>query len=412
MGKRFSSAQFAVVGAGPYGLAVASHLRAAGFDVRAFGRAMDFWDGQMPRGMLLRSPWDGSHIADPDRIWTLDRYEVTRGTKLPRRLPVEEFVRYGKWFQGLALPDLDTRYVAAVERDNGGFQLTLEDGDRVGADGVVVAAGIGWFPNIPAPLAACPAELVSHTSAPANRDLARFAGRHVIVVGAGQSAVDSAALLREAGACVEILVRQPALRWLKVRPWVEWLMDARANPFRAPGKIGPVGINWLVECPWLFTLFPRGVQDWMAYRAIRPAASGWLRPRFEGVTVLPGREIVAATAQGGKVRLRLSDGTERAADHVLLGTGYKVALARYGFLPPALREAVRTADGYPVLNHGFESSVPGLFFVGATAARSFGPVCRFVAGTRFTAVALTNFARRNLGPRARALACGTTSWQR
>jgi thioredoxin reductase len=412
MGHGFTSRVFAVVGAGPYGLAVASHLRVAGFDVRVFGKAMDFWDSQMPRGMLLRSPWDGSHIADPERKWTLERYEETRGNKIPRRIPLEEFVRYGKWFQGRAVPDLDSRHVAAVERADGGFLLTLEDGDRVWADGVVVAAGIGSFPNVPAPLSVLPAELVSHTSAPSSRDLTRFAGRHVIVVGAGQSAVESAVLLREAGARVEILVRQPGLHWLKRRPLVERLMDCRVNPFRTPGKIGPVGINWLVEHPFLFTLFPRGMQDRMAYRAIRPAASDWLRPRFEGVAVFPGREIVAAEAQGGKIRLRLSDGTEREADHVLLGTGYKVALARYGFLPPALREAIRTADGYPVLNQGLESSVPGLYFVGATAARSFGPLCRFVAGTRFMAVTLTKFARRKPGPRTLAPVCGAMDRQR
>jgi thioredoxin reductase len=412
MGNSFSPTLFAVVGAGPYGLAVASHLRAAGFDVYIFGKVMDFWDSQMPKGMLLRSPWDGSHIADPEQQLTLDRYEESCGTTIPRRMPMEEFVRYGKWFQDRALPDLDSRLVTVVERAYGGFRLTLDDGDQVWADGVVIAAGIGSFPNIPAPMSALPAELVSHTSAPANRDLARFAGRHVIVVGAGQSAVESAALLREAGARVEVLARQPALRWLKVRPWLERLIDCRVNPFKAPGKIGPVGINWLIEHPFLFTLFPRGMQDRMAYRAIRPAASGWLRPRFEGVAVSPGREVVAAETSGGKVQLRLNDGTDREADHVLLGTGYKVCLARYGFLPPDLREAVRTADGYPVLNRCFESSVPGLYFVGATAARSFGPLCRFVAGTRFTAVTLTNFVRKKPAPRTLALAGGTMDLQR
>jgi hypothetical protein len=403
MGERLSPSLFAVVGAGPYGLAVASHLRAAGFDVRVFGRVMDFWDRQMPRGMLLRSPWNGNHIADPERKWTLDCYEETRGTRLPRRIRLEDFVQYGRWFQARALPDLDPRYVA-VERTHAGFRLTLEDGERGWADRVVIAAGIGSFPNIPAPLSALPAELVSHTSAPANRDLARFAGRHVIVVGAGQSAVESAALLREAGARVEMLVRQPRLRWLKRRPRIEWLMDCRANPFRTPGKIGPLGINWLIEHPPVFTRFPHRLQDWMAYRAIRPAASDWLLPRFDGIAVYAGREIVAAEAQGSKVRLHLSDGSERAADHVVLGTGYRIDVARYGFLSPALREAVRTVGGYPVLNHGFESSVPGLHFVGATAARCFGPLCRFVAGTCFAAVTLTKFVRRNTGLRTRVLA--------
>ncbi|HTU18410.1 MAG TPA: FAD-dependent oxidoreductase [Gemmataceae bacterium] len=413
MDKGFSSSLlFAVVGAGPYGLSVASHLRAAGLEVRVFGKAMDFWDSQMPKGMLLRSPWDGSHLADPEQKWTLDRYEQSQGKQLSRRMPLEEFVRYGKWFQAHAVPDLDARHVAAVERAADGFQLTLEDGDRVWLDGVVIAAGIGSFPNIPAVFSTLPAELVSHTSAPANRDLRRFASRHVLVVGGGQSAIETAALLQEGGACVQVVMRQPALRWLKNRPRIERLMDSKANPFKAPGKIGPLGINWLIEHPFLFTGFPRGMQSWMTYRAIRPAASGWLHQRFAGIPVVAGREIVAADTQGSKARLRLRDGSEHAADHVLLGTGYKVDLAKYSFLSPALRGAVRTEGGYPLLNRGFESSVPGLYFVGATAAHSFGPLCRFVAGTRFTALTLTRYARGKPRLRIPALPCETKEGQR
>jgi thioredoxin reductase len=406
MGNDYRNLSFAVVGAGPYGLAVASHLRAAGLEVCVFGKAMDFWDSQMPQGMLLRSPRGGSDIADPERALTLDRYEEARGAPLPKQVPREDFVRYGQWFQRRALPDLDPRHVTCVERTDGGFRLALEDGDRLAADGVVIATGIGSFPNVPAPLAPLPPELVSHTSARVNRDLGRLAGRHVVVVGGGQSAIESAALLAEAGARVEVLLRQPRLRFLKSRPTIDALMDCRLNPFQAPGKIGPLGINWLVEHPFLFTLFPRRLQDWMAARAIRPAASSWLRPRVGGVTLRSGREVVAAAAHGGKVRLRLNDGTDAEADHVLLGTGYKVAVERYRFLPPDLLRAVRTAGGHPVLNRGFESSVPGLFFVGATAAYSFGPLCRFVAGTRFTAVTLTRFARQKAAPRLVAMVPG------
>jgi hypothetical protein len=87
---------------------------------------------------------------------------------------------------------------------------------------------------------------------------------------------------------------------------------------------------------------------------------------------------------------------------VLLGTGYKVAISRYEFLSPELLEAVRSANGYPILNSGFESSVAGLFFIGAAAAHSFGPLCRFVAGTPFTARALTRFVKKNSSSRLRS----------
>jgi FAD-dependent urate hydroxylase len=392
---------FAVIGAGPYGLAVAAHLRAAGSEVRIFGKCMDFWDTQMPKGMWLRSPWAGSNIADPEQTLTLDQYQADQSAPLVRPLPVGDFVRYGRWFQRRSLPDLDQRHVVSLERAEGVFRLALEDGESLCVEGVVIATGIGSFAHRPAPFTSLPAELVSHTSARDNHDLSRFAGRRVVVVGGGQSAVESAALLSEVGAEVEVLARQAHIRWLRLEPVLPTLLDSKFNPLRAPGKLGGPPINWLIEHPALFTALPRRLQNWLAVRAIGPAASGWLRPRTQQVTFTMGTHAVAADTHGARVRLQLNNGTSREADHVLLGTGYKIDIARYGFLSGEILQAVRTVNGYPVLNRGFESSIPGLFFVGATGTYSFGPLCRFVVGTQYTARALANYvgtapARRTL----------------
>ncbi|MBI1831324.1 MAG: NAD(P)/FAD-dependent oxidoreductase [Planctomycetes bacterium] len=402
MSNSYNTCQYAIVGAGPYGLAVASHLRAAGFDVRIFGKAMDFWHSQMPKGMKLRSPLEGSHISDPEGAFSIDRFGGAEGRVLEKSLPLEDFVAYGQWFQRAVVPDLDSRNVAGIERTGEGFRLTLDDEDRVYAQAVVIAAGIGSFANRPAPFDALPSELASHTSDRSNRDLGRFAGERVVVVGSGQSALESAALLHEAGIDVEVLVRQPQIRYLKDSGFLEWLMDLRINPFRAPGKIGPIGINWLIEHPALFTLFPRAMQDWMTRRALRPAGSSWLRPRHEGIAFRTNCHAVAASAHGERARLTLNDGTTIDADHVLLGTGYKIDIARYDFLSADVLQSVQTVNGYPVLDGGFESSVPGLHFVGTTAAYSFGPLCRFVAGTPYAAHTLTKHARRKPAPRRRA----------
>jgi FAD-dependent urate hydroxylase len=379
---------FAVVGAGPYGLAVASHLLALGRPVRVFGKAMEFWDRRMPKGMLLRSPWEGSNIGDPEDALTLDRYAADRQFARPKLLPLDEFVRYGQWFQAKAVPNLDERNVATVDRTVAGFRLTLEDGEPVDAQRVVIAAGIGSFANRPEPFASLPAELASHTCDPVNRDLGRFRGRHVTIIGAGQSALESAALLREAGSEVELLVREPSIRWLSPSGFLEAMMNWKIYPLKAPGKIGPIGVNWLIEHPHLFTSFPRRLQEKMTRRAMRPAGSSWLRPRTEGVRFRTGSQVASAAAAGSKVRLALHDGTALETDHVLLGTGYRVDLSRSTLLAPRMLQAIRTANGYPILGAGFESSVAGLHFVGSTSAHSFGPLCRFVAGTRFTAASL------------------------
>jgi len=107
------------------------------------------------------------------------------------------------------------------------------------------------------------------------------------------------------------------------------------------------------------------------------------------VRITTGRAVTAAEADGDGVRLTLDDGSVRNVDHVLLGTGYRVDVGRYPFLSPKLLEAVHRVNGHPTLSPGLESSVDGLHFLGAPAARSFGPLLRFVAGTEFAARALT-----------------------
>lgn len=386
---------FAIVGAGPYGLAVASHLRAAGFETRLFGKVMEFWDSHMPKGMKLRSPLEGSHISDPEGSLSLHRFATELGRQFPMSLPLEDFVHYGRWFQRRAIPDLDPRNVTQIERTGTGFRMTLDDGDLLDAQNVVIATGIGSFAQVPAAFASLPRELASHASDRINRDLGRFTGRRVLVVGGGQTALESAALLRESGAEVEVLVRQPRIRYLKDHGLLQWLQDLPIHPFGAPGKIGPIGLNWLIEHPRLFTLLPRWLQDRMTRRAIRPAGSGWLKKRNEGIAITLGSHVASTSASADRVHVTLNDGTRREVDHVLLGTGYKIDIARYPFLSHHLLPGVKTVNGYPVLNAGFESTVPGLYFVGTTAAHSFGPLCRFVAGTPFAAATLARHAVRS-----------------
>ncbi len=384
----------AIIGAGPYGLAAAAHLRAAGVETHIFGEAMAFWERQMPAGMLLRSYWEASHIADPAHDLTLDAYDATSRVTVPRPVPLDRFVAYGQWFGQQVAPDLDRRQIARIEPEARGFRLVTADGESVRAGRVVVATGIAAFTRRPAPFAGIEPQLASH---PAEcGDFGQFAGRHVAVIGGGQSALESAALLHEAGAHVEVIARAVNIHWLRYGSGskLHAALHSDWNPLKSllypASDIGPPGLNYLVDKPALFTKIPtRALQGRAARRAIRPAGSGWLRPRLRDVPITMGLSIVAAKAAGERLRLALSDGTVRTVDHALLAAGYAVDVARYPFLTPELLHGLDRITGYPRLTAGFESSVPGLHFLGAPAAESFGPLMRFVAGTGYAARGLT-----------------------
>ena len=374
----------AIVGAGPYGMAAAAHLRrATGLELRIFGEPMSFWQS-MPRGMLLRSRWEASHIAFPAGDLSIDAYLAASSERFAAPIPLERFIDYGLWVQARIASDVDRRQVVSVRREGEGFTLYTEDGESVQARRVVVAAGIGPFAQKPREFGAFSAEAASHTSEWA--DFSGFSGRRVAVIGGGQSALEAAALMHEGGAHVEVIARRARLNWL-----MGGVIQRRLGPFKpifySPTDVGPVGMSRLVAAPEVFRLFPRGAQDAMARRAIRPAGAKWLQQRLVEVPLTTGRCVVAAR-NGDGVQIELDDGTTRHVDHVMLGTGYQVDIRQYGFLDEELLAAIRRVGGYPVLGRGLESSVRGLHFLGAPAAWSFGPVMRFVSGTWWAGSAL------------------------
>lgn len=354
----------------------------------------------MPAGMKLRSTWDASHIGHPDRRLTMDQFEREHKLNVCDPIPLADFIKYGHWFQSRVAPDLDRRQVRQVEDHSDGFRLVLEDGETLRARRVIVATGIGSFAYRPELFAGLPGDLVSHSSD--HRDLGRFRGRRVVIVGGGQSAIESAALLNEAGAEVEVLIRAPRMFWHDQRaPWLKRRFGLFQPVLYHPTDVGPPGLNVITATPALFRRLPFSWQQWIAYRSIRPAASDWLKPRIDGVRIIVGRAIRGAAREGAGIVIDLDDGTRRRPDHVMLATGFRVDVSRHGFLSPEIIKRVQCDEGYPRLRGGFESTVPGLHFVGAPAARSFGPLFRFVSGTGYMGKKLAAaIGRRSRKPRA------------
>jgi thioredoxin reductase len=375
-----------IIGAGPYGMSAGAFLKHQGLRVQVFGKPMEFWSDKMPAGMLLRSPREASNIADPTSSYTLEAYEAASGTAPAKPLPLETFVRYGQWFRQQLASDLNTTRVVSVQPLNEGFRVTLETGDTIMSRRVVVAAGVGPFASKPSQFAQLSAEQASHCYE--GKPVAELAHKRVAVIGAGQSALESAAILHEAGADVEIIAHIESLRWIGMHTWLH-RMGPLSKMLYSKHDVGPIGISRLVATPNLVARIPLSLRDKVRKRAVRAAGSRWLPDRLASVKISTNRSVTRAEAIGDEVELRLNDGTSRRVDHVLLGTGYRVDISKYGFLPRDVVAHIRQFDGYPVVDAAFSSSIPGLHFIGAPAARSFGPLLYFVTGTEFTSKQLT-----------------------
>ncbi|MQS15212.1 lysine N(6)-hydroxylase/L-ornithine N(5)-oxygenase family protein [Streptomyces kaniharaensis] len=382
----------AIVGAGPYGLSVAAHLRAADVPVRILGQPMGSWRARMPAGMFLKSTPRASSISDPAGRHGLNDFRATEG--LPwvgdrYAIPLDEFIRYGEWFQRRCVPEVERAAVVRIEPNSHGFRLRLDTGERFTARAVVVASGFPPYATIPAELRPLlEAGLVSHTSDHA--DLATFAGRRVAVIGAGQSALESATLMHEADADVILIARTdrlifgtpPTTDWDRDRPW----------PVRLAKPATPLGPGWsfaaFSNATGAFRHLPDRTRARLVRTVLGPSGGWWLRERMEDrFPVLTGHEAVSAVEADGRVRLRLRGPTGALeVDHVLAATGYRVDIDRLDILDAGLRRSVaRRNAGAPRLTSGFESSVPGLYFTGLSAADTFGPLMRFVCGTGFAA---------------------------
>ncbi|MGW2828111.1 NAD(P)-binding domain-containing protein [Streptomyces sp. NPDC001286] len=397
-----------VVGAGPYGLSIASHAAAAGLRLRVLGRPMASWRDHMPRGMFLKSePW-ASNLSDPAGRWRLDGYCASQGVtaRHGEPIPVEMFAAYGLWFAQRAVPEVDERTVTRVSACPGEFEAVTRDGQVLSARTVALAVGVTPFAEIPPALRGLPPSLVSHSVD--HHDLARFRGRDVTVVGGGQAALETAALLAEQGTRVRVLARAESLSWNDVPPpWERsWWQSARAPH----SGLGCGWRNWFyAERPGLLHRLPEPTRIRIAATALGPAGAWWVRERVErAVEVLPGHEITAARSvnDGAGVRLEVvhRTGAESAAparslvtDHVIAATGFTATCDRLALLSPDLRATLaRTACGSPRVTAGFESSRPGLFLAGLITAPDFGPAMRFVQGATYTAETLVRGVRRRL----------------
>ena len=394
-----STTDVAIIGAGPYGLSLGAHLRHRGVDHRIFGHPMQFWRqiAQGANNRYLKSFGCGTNIYTPEPSYSFVEYCRKRGVESFEPCAISDFANYGVWVQENAIPNVQRADVVDVSPvQGGGYRMTLTSGERFFSKQVVIAVGVASYAHLPPELAHLPKHLLNHTSEVGKFDTLR--GREVCVVGAGQSALETTMLLNQAGARPHLLVRGNQVAWNKRIPERRTLWRRLRSPISGVGT-GPKA--------WLLTTFPGAIhhapEKWrveFVNRHLGAEGAWWLRdlvedkvPRDLNCTVIAARE------KGDRVALLVQDPVhgkrELEFDHVIAGTGFKVDIDRLSFLSDELRSPMRRIGRAPKLDHNFESSVPGIFFLGPTSALSFGPLFRFVAGASYAAPSLaTHLAKK------------------
>jgi cation diffusion facilitator CzcD-associated flavoprotein CzcO len=352
-----------VVGAGPYGLATAARARERGIETVVVGKPLGFWTDHMPAGMFLRSGIDW-HL-DAAGVHTFEAFAEARNLH-PAKLdpiPIDVFIEYASWFQAQKRLTVRERMVSALERRDGRFVASLQDGSQITAERVVAAPGNGYFAQLPPWAAAVPVGMGVHTSQFVRFDDA--ADQRVVIIGGRQSAYEWAALLGEHGAArIDVVHRHDVPRFERVS-W-SFVDDYVEATVRVPG--------------WWRSLTPTE-RDAIARRfweVGRLTLEWWLPPRLTGdrFHLWPGTQVVGAVSEDDTVVVTLSNGERITADRVVYATGYRVDMANVPYLSPLLSE-IAVRDGFPVLDDHFQSSVPGLYFPGFAATRDFGPFFGF-----------------------------------
>src|SRR5215469_15679869 len=295
-----------VIGAGPYGLSLAAHLRHRGIPFRIFGRAMDSWISHMPNGMMLKSDGFASNISDPNGDYTLGQFCAEK--EIPYKdkgIPVslETFAAYGLAFRDRKVPELEDKTVVSVDPQADGFIVGLDTGEMIHARRVVLAMGVTHFQYVPQSLANLPSEFVSHSAH--HSDVERYRGRDVVVIGGGASALDIAGLMCEAGVNAQLVARKPLKfhsKSDKPRPWWDSLR-------RPPSGLGP---GWKSYCfanlPNIFHYLPERFRLFAVRRVLGPSGGAFIKDKIEGkVPTLVGYTPFGARIHDGRVHVMLAD---------------------------------------------------------------------------------------------------------
>jgi cation diffusion facilitator CzcD-associated flavoprotein CzcO len=199
-----------------------------------------------------------------------------------------------------------------------------------------------------------------------------------LIIGGRQSAFEWGALLADAGAAEVHIVYRHDSPAFSASDWsfVDELMELTLT---VPGWFRNLPASEREAIARRFWAEGRlKLEPWLTPRLDKPSVHRWPHASVAACREIPDEEI----------EVELSNGTSLAVDHVILATGYKVDMTKVPYLTGVI-DRLELADGFPILDEHFQSSLEGLFITGFPATRDFGPFFGFVRGCTVAATLTT-----------------------
>lgn len=378
-----------IIGAGPYGLAMAAYAKHHNIDYKIVGKSMEFWKLNTPEGMYLRSDYEW-HL-DPIEIHTIENFLKTRNQTLSefKLLSRELFIEYAEWFQSQKSIEVISEYVERLNilDGNQGFEVVLETGKKFLAANILIAIGFGYFKYTPPNLRErLPKNCFVHTCD--FTDFKELRGKRCLIIGGRQSAFEWAALINEQGAQeVHICYQHRTPSFTKPDfLWVKSDIEKFSNNPSWYRDLDQKAQQLIVKRFW-----EEGrtkLEEWLSSRIEVDSILKHSQTKLEYCEELPSSEI----------KVSLDSGEELIVDKIILATGYNANINNIPFLRNGnIFPKIATKDDCPLLDENFQSvSVPGLFLTSMLATRDFGPFFKFIFGSRISASIIGEYLKRDI----------------
>jgi len=363
-----------IIGAGPFGLALAAYAKHEQISHVILGKPMSFWKDHMPQGMYLRSACDWHY--DPFNAHTILHYLETRQLKPEdvEPLALDFYLSYAEWFQQQKGIEAQPALVQRLNYANNRFEASLTNGEKLVAKNVVLALGFRYFKNVPELFPSLlPAGRFAHTCELV--DFAPLRNKRVLIIGGRQSAFEWAALIHEQDAAAVYMSYRHATPSFEISDW-SWEKEL---------------VEGMVTNPKWFRNLAAEEQEQINRRLWaegRLKLEPWLAQRInhEKIKLFPHTQVTACRElSDGELEVRVNEAILRV-HQIILATGYKVNVAKIPLLAQGnLLTQLETKNGYPVLDERLQSNIPGLFFTSMCAMQDFGPFFAFTSAVRTSA---------------------------